>query len=221
MFNSYQVSTRGGTQLITLPTYSERWEELAELKDQFAVRDWFMGTSGNISIRVSNSPTLFLVSSSGKDKTKRTHQDFVLVDENGALAQETVERPSAETLLHVEVYKRQEVKCSLHVHTVANNVISEVYGDQGYVTFKGQELIKAFGLWDEDSVLTIPIIENYADIPTLAKEFGKHVKEDAGIVLIRNHGVTAWGRSVLEAKKQIEALEFLCQYNLELRKIGL
>jgi methylthioribulose-1-phosphate dehydratase len=95
-------------------------------------------------------------------------------------------------------------------------VISELYGNQGEVTFKGQELIKAFNMWEEDAVLTIPIIKNYADIPTLAKSFSEHIKEDSGAVLIRNHGITVWGRNAFEAKKILEASEFLFKYQLRL-----
>ena len=54
----------------------------------------------------------------------------------------------------------------------------------------------------------IPIIRNHAHIPTLAAEFAQHIHGDAGAVLIRNHGITAWGRDAFEAKKFLEACEF-------------
>ncbi|MGB6779059.1 MAG: class II aldolase/adducin family protein, partial [Planococcus citreus] len=108
--------------------------------------------------------------------------------------------------------------CSLHVHTIANNVISELYGDGGFIQFQGQELIKAFGLWEQDAKLTIPIIPNYADIPRLANEFQNFVNADKGAVLIRNHGITVWGKDAFEAKKLLEASEFLFQYQLALRQ---
>src|SRR3954452_11273338 len=145
----------------------ERWTELADVKDELSERDWFMGTSGNLAIKVSGHPLQFLVTASGKDKRKRTDEDFLLVDEFGRAVEETHLKPSAETLLHVEIYRRTNAGCSLHVHTIDNNVISEVYGDNGEVTFKGQELIKAFDKWEEDAILKIPIIRNYAHIPTL------------------------------------------------------
>lgn len=194
----------------------ERWLELADIKDELAERDWFMGTSGNLAIKVSDNPLQFLVTASGKDKRKRTDEDFLLVDEFGQAVEENHLKPSAETLLHVEIYRKTNAGCSLHVHTIDNNVISEVYGNQGEVTFKGQELIKAFNKWEEDAVLTIPIIKNYAHIPTLANAFSEHVKEDSGAVLIRNHGITVWGKNAFEAKKILEASEFLFKYQLRL-----
>jgi len=194
----------------------ERWTELADVKDELAKRDWFMGTSGNLAIKVSDSPLQFLVTASGKDKRRRTSEDFLLVDEFGRPVEETHLRPSAETLLHVEIYRKTNAGCSLHVHTIDNNVISEVYGDREEVSFQGQELIKAFDKWEEDAVLKIPIIRNYAHIPTLAHAFSEHVNDDCGAVLIRNHGITVWGKTAFEAKKILEATEFLFRYQLRL-----
>jgi methylthioribulose-1-phosphate dehydratase len=196
--------------------FKEKWNELADVKDELAQRDWFMGTSGNLAIKVQDEPVQFLVTASGKDKRQRTDEDFLLVDQFGRPAVETHLKPSAETLLHVEIYRRTNAKCSLHVHTIDNNVISEIYGDRGEVTFQGQEIIKAFDKWEEDAVLKIPIIRNYAHIPTLAKAFSDHIQGDSGAILIRNHGITVWGKSAFEAKKILEASEFLFRYQLRL-----
>lgn len=204
----------------TLKTnYKNAWQTLADVKDELADRDWFMGTSGNLAIRTSLEPVQFLVTASGKDKRKRTDQDFLLVDAEGQPLEETPLKPSAETLLHCAIYKRTQAHCSLHVHTIANNVISEIHGDAGEVRFKKQELIKAFGLWDEQAELIIPIIPNYADIPTLTEAFLPFISADYGAVLIRNHGITVWGKDAFEAKKLLEASEFLFQYELALHSI--
>lgn len=206
------------TQQILAPL-QERWRELADVKDVLAARDWFMGTSGNLAIKVGSEPLQFLVTASGKDKYKRTDEDFLLVDAHGEPVETTQLKPSAETLLHSAIYTKTGAGCSLHVHTVANNVLSEYYGRDGKIDFKGQELIKAFGLWDEDAVLSIPIIANHADIPRLADDFAEHLTADKGAVLIRNHGITVWGKDAFEAKKLLEASEFLFQYQLALLQL--
>ncbi|MFN3631199.1 MULTISPECIES: methylthioribulose 1-phosphate dehydratase [Exiguobacterium] len=201
-------------------TVQERWVELADIKDELAARDWFPGTSGNLAIRVSDDPLTFLVTASGRDKRKRTNEDFVLVDATGQLIGEQSGKPSAETLLHVEIFNNTNATCSLHVHTVDNNVISELYAAKGHVTFTGQEIIKALGYWEETASVRIPIIENHADIPTLARAFAPHVTGDAGAVLIRNHGITVWGETHAAAKRYLEAYEFLFSYSLKLRALG-
>jgi methylthioribulose-1-phosphate dehydratase len=192
-----------------------RWDELADIKDELAWRDWFPGTSGNLSIKVSDDPITFLVTASGKDKRKRTDEDFLLVDGQGLPAVDTHLKPSAETLLHTEVYNRTGAACCLHVHTVDNNVMSDLFFHKGEIVFQKQELIKAFGLWEEDATFTIPIIYNHAHIPTLTEEFIPHLTSDAGAVLIQNHGITVWGKSPLEAKRYLEACEFLFSYELK------
>lgn len=198
-------------------TFMRRYEELRTIKQELAARDWFPGTSGNLAIRTSGVPVEFLVTASGKDKRQTTPDDFVHVDATGQLIGEQSGHPSAETLLHVEVFNRTNAGCSLHVHTIANNVISELYGDQGSITFSGQEIIKALGHWEEDATVTVPIIPNHADIPTLAAAFAPYVTADSGAVLIRNHGITVWAPTAFEAKKHLEAFEFLFNYTLTLQ----
>jgi methylthioribulose-1-phosphate dehydratase len=199
-----------------MKSHQPEWEELADIKRELADRDWFMGTSGNLAIRVGASPVTFLVTASGKDKRKHTKDDFLLVNAHGEAVEETHLRPSAETLLHSHIFKESAAGCSLHVHTVANNVISELYGDEGVITLKNQELIKAWDKWGEHDSLPIPIIHNHAHIPTLADTFRPFINQDTGAVLIRNHGITVWGRTGFEAKKLLEACEFMFQYQLTL-----
>ncbi|MGG1962898.1 methylthioribulose 1-phosphate dehydratase [Bacillus pumilus] len=198
---------------------NKRWQELADVKRELAQRDWFYGTSGNLSIKVSDDPITFLVTASGKDKRKETDEDFVLVNAAGNPVDPDVPlRPSAETQLHTYVYERTNAGCCLHVHTIDNNVISELYGDKGEVRFKGNEIIKALGYWEEDAEVSLPIIENPAHIPHLAAQFAKHLTEESesGAVLIRNHGITVWGKTTSEAKRVLEAYEFLFSYYLKL-----
>jgi len=196
--------------------YLKKWNELADVKEELAGRDWFFGTSGNLSIKVGSKPLTFLVTASGKDKRKRTDEDFLLVNKEGMCAEETTLRPSAETLLHVKIYNQTNAGCCLHVHTIDNNVISELYAKDGHVSFRGQEIIKALGIWEENAEITVPIIQNHADIPTLAEEFSSYITADSGAVLIQNHGITVWAKDAFEAKKHLEAYEFLFSYHLKL-----
>lgn len=202
----------------------KKWNELAEVKVELAARDWFFATSGNLSIKVTDDPLTFLVTASGKDKRKQTDEDFLLVDAAGKPAEETHLKPSAETLLHTEIYNRTNAGCVLHVHTIDNNIISDLYAPNGEAVFFGQEIIKAFGIWEENAEVRIPIIDNDADIPTLAGKFAKHVGGDTGAVLIHNHGITVWGRTAFEAKKHLEAWEFLFSWQVKrllLQRAGL
>ncbi|MCM3718686.1 methylthioribulose 1-phosphate dehydratase [Fictibacillus phosphorivorans] len=201
--------------------HEQRWNELADVKDELAARNWFPGTSGNVSIKVGKNPLTFYVSASGKDKTKRTPEDFLLVDGEGNAVKQTSLKASAETGIHCEVYRLTDAGCCLHVHTVDNNLISELYGNEGEITFQGQELIKAFGIWEEDGSITVPIVENHADLTKLSKAVADVIKTETKAVLIRNHGITVWGKNAFEAKKHLEAFEFLFSYHIKLQTLSL
>jgi methylthioribulose-1-phosphate dehydratase len=203
-----------------LTKHEQRWNELADVKDELAARNWFPGTSGNVSIKVDHEPITFFVSASGKDKTKRTSEDFLLVDGDGKPVEQTQLKASAETGIHCEVYRLTDAGCCLHVHTVDNNLISELYGDAGEITFQRQELIKAFGIWEEDGSITVPIVENYADLEKLSEAVAGVIKPDTKAVLIRNHGITVWGKNAFEAKKHLEAFEFLFSYHIKLQTLS-
>lgn len=205
----------------TLEQRTAAFKKLDEVKLTFARRDWFPGTSGNLSIKISDVPLQFAVTASGKDKTKLSPEDYLIVDGDCNSVEPTNLKPSAETLVHAVVYQSiPDAGACFHVHSIANNVISEVYAQKQSFTIHGQELIKGLGIWEENALLTVPIVENYADIPTLAAAIKEAIKPDVPGVLIRNHGIYAWGRNDFEAKRHIEAFEFLFEYQLRLLQVG-
>jgi len=202
---------------LTTEARQQAWMRLAAVKEQFAARGWFPATSGNLSLKVQEDPLVFLVTASGKDKTESGPDDFLLVDGDGQPVEATANRPSAETRVHTALYRAfPEVGAVFHVHTVANNVISELYFSRGRVRIGPQELIKGLGIWDEDAVIEVPIVENFADISRLAEAVARVANPRVPGVLIRNHGIYAWGESPLAAKRHLEAFEFLFQYCLAL-----
>ncbi len=130
---------------IRLEEKQQAFAELREVKTIFAERGWFPGTSGNLSIRTGEfSPDqfAFAITSSGKDKSVHTPSDYLLVDQNGKPMEATGLKPSAETLIHCEIYRATGCGAIFHVHTVFNNLVSELYGEHGSVPVDGVELIK-------------------------------------------------------------------------------
>lgn len=200
---------------ITLEEKQQALDELRKVKSLFAERNWFPGTSGNLSIRVGGfqeDQFHFAVTSSGKDKSANTPQDFLFVDQKGQACETTNLKPSAETLIHCEIYKLTGCGAVFHVHTVYNNLISEWLGQSGLVRAKGIELIKAFNIWDEDAEIAIPVLPNYADIPAIAHEVPGVLNPAIPGILLQNHGIYAWGKNASEAKKHLEAFEFIFEY---------
>lgn len=204
----------------SLLTRQQAFDQLTEVKTLFAARGWFPGTSGNLSVRIgdaSSNDYTFAITASGKDKTVNTPEDYLIVDTEGRPTEDTHLKPSAETLIHCEIYRATDAGAVFHIHSVYNNIVSELYAEQGHVPVQGVELIKAFNIWEEDASIQIPILPNYAHIPSIAELVaGAIVPRVPGIVL-RNHGIYAWGANAFEAKKHLEAFEFLFEYVYRMR----
>ncbi|MCD1260280.1 methylthioribulose 1-phosphate dehydratase [Paenibacillus athensensis] len=200
---------------LTLEDKQRAFAELAAVKAGLAAKGWFPATSGNLSVRVGEfdpQAFTFAITASGKDKSVQTPEDFLLVNESGQPTDDTKLKPSAETLIHCEIYRLTGAGAIFHVHTVFNNLASELFWERGSIPVEGVELIKAFNIWDEDALIDIPILPNYADIPRIAELVeGVLTPRIPGIVL-RKHGIYAWGANAFEAKRHLEAFEFLFEY---------
>jgi len=200
---------------ITLEEKQKAYEQLREAKTNFAARGWFPATSGNLSVRVGDfldDRFHFAITASGKDKSVHTAEDFLLVDERGKPVEETALKPSAETLIHCEIYRLTGCGAIFHVHTVFNNIVSEMYAEQGVVPVQAVELIKAFNIWEQDAGIEIPVLPNYAHIPDIAALVPERLDKRVPGIVLRNHGIYAWGANAFEAKRHLEAFEFLFEY---------
>jgi methylthioribulose-1-phosphate dehydratase len=122
-------------------------------------------------------------------------------------------RPSAETSLHTVIYReRAHARAILHVHTIWNTLLSSRFDPRGYIVIEGYELLKGLsGVTTHEHVEKIPIIENSQKYEALAIEFEEVLRAypDAHGVLLSRHGLYTWGESVAEARRHLEALEFL------------
>ncbi|MFC3769273.1 methylthioribulose 1-phosphate dehydratase [Paenibacillus sp. GCM10012303] len=201
--------------LYTLEQRQQAFTKLREVKTEFASRGWFPATSGNLSVRVGEySPEqfTFAITASGKDKSQHTPEDFLMVDHRGQPIEPTRLKPSAETLIHCEIYRLTGCGAVFHVHTVFNNIVSELYAERGSVPIERVELIKAFNIWQEDAQIEVPVLPNYADIPKIAELVEGRIDRAIPGIVLRNHGIYAWGANVFEAKRHLEAFEFLFEY---------
>lgn len=191
------------------------YRELDAVKSDFASRGWFPGTSGNLSMRVGGFEPdrfAFAVTASGKDKAASTPEDFLLVDQTGAPIESTRLKPSAETLIHCEIYRQTGCGAIFHIHSVFNSIVSELFWERRAVPVEGVELIKAFNIWDEEAVIDVPIVSNFADVPRIVPEVKDRLDKRIPGILLRKHGIYAWGRDAFEARKHLEAFEFLFEY---------
>ncbi|OZY58118.1 methylthioribulose-1-phosphate dehydratase [Pseudomonas lundensis] len=182
-------------------------------------RGWSPATSSNYSTRLSASEALLTVS--GKHKGQLGLDDVLATDMAGN-SLEPGKKPSAETLLHTQLYNwRPEIGAVLHTHSVNATVLSRLTPG-GSITFEDYELQKAFsGVSTHASRVRVPIFENDQDIPRLAGNVQPWLDAHPDCVgyLIRGHGLYTWGPCMSDALRQIEAFEFLFECELKTRAV--
>lgn len=193
--------------------FAERAAELIGAGREMAARGWVPATSGNLSARLADGRIAITVS--GRHKGRLTPDDIMVVDADGKSLDGRT--PSAETGLHARIYRRVPGAAAvLHPHSPGATVLSRRVGDG--IELAGYELLKAFpGIGTHDTTLRIPVFDNDQDIPRLAARVDEWMDRHGpgqGLV-IRGHGLYAWGATVAGALNSVEALEFL--FDCELR----
>lgn len=198
----------------------ERAQSLVEAGRFFFSRGWVPATSSNFSARLDEACALLTVS--GRHKGRLTTDDFLRVAIDSGFSLDAGRRPSAETLLHTQLYARDpSIGCVLHTHSMPATVLSRL--TESGLELEGYELAKAFpGVDSHEATLTIPVFANDQDIPRLAAEVDAWIDAHGLPVgyLIEGHGLYTWGATVSDAVRHVEALEFLLECELWLRRVG-
>ena len=195
-------------------------ERIAETARALAGKGWTPATSSNFSMRVDSHHAAITIS--GRDKGKLGRDDIMLIDLDGH-AVGTDARPSAETALHTQIYRRwPQMRAVLHTHSRTQSVASRLFAGDGAIRLHGWELQKAItGYHTHDSVLEIPVFPNTQHMPELVARVDAWL--DAGkplhAYLIDGHGIYTWGRDMAETERHLEALEFLLGCELDLKRL--
>lgn len=201
-------------------TYPEQAEAVIALAKFCSDKGWLPATSGNLSVKAQAKPLRVAITRSGADKQRLVPADILSIDENMQVMGDTAYKPSAETSVHIELYRKFNCGSIVHVHTVFNNLMSELCASAGKIEISGHELLKALGHWDEHAHIAIPIVPNHADLDELGRAVADAAQADVPVVLVRAHGIYAWGDTPDAARRHLEAVEFLCEYLYRLRLIG-
>ena len=180
-------------------------------------RGWAPATSGNFSVRAGSR---IFITPSGLDKGVVTPAHLLEVNAEGRAIAGTG-KPSAETGLHMVIYRmRPGTGAILHVHTIWNTLLSGRFAPQGHVAIEGYEILKGLsGVMTHAHLERVPILENSQDYAELSQGLVDALDEfpHAHGVLLSRHGLYTWGQSVAEARRHLEALEFL--FEVEGRRV--
>lgn len=206
----------------TIPAnlFEQRADAIADAARELSALGWTPATSSNFSMRIDATHAAITIS--GKHKGRLGRDDIMLIDLDGhAVGAEA--RPSAETALHTQVYRRwPEMQAVLHTHSRTQSVASRLFAGEGMIRLQGWELQKAItGYHSHESVLEIPVFPNTQHMPELVAQVDAWL--DAGkplhAYLIDGHGIYTWGRDMAETRRHLEALEFLLACELDLKKL--
>lgn len=188
-------------------------EQIARAGAILSARGWAPAGSGNYSVRLAGGG--FAITVSGAHKATIGADEVMRLDALGAPAGGRT--PSAETALHLAVYRRfPRVQAVLHTHSIPAVVVSRLVGPS--LRLAGYELLKAFpGVDTHACAVDLPVIDNSQDMAALAQAVAAAlVAHPAPAFLIRDHGLYGWGASLDEALRVVEAAETLIACELEL-----
>ena len=201
--------------------WTQRVSALIEAGRELHARGWVPATSGNFSARLSSNEIALTVS--GRHKGRLDESGIMRAGLDGNVVGGD-QRPSAETLLHTQLYRRYpEVGMVLHVHSVNATLISRAVQRAGAqdLVLAGYELLKAFpGYATHATEMRVPVFGNDQDIARLAARVDAWLDANEPIFgyLIAGHGLYAWGRDMAETMRHLEAFDFL--FECELRERG-
>lgn len=204
------------------PDHATCTDAIVTYAREVAALGWMPATSGNFSMRLGDGRAA--ITASGAHKGQLTHDDVLTIDLADGRALDTTRRPSAETLLHVQIYRHfSDAGAVLHTHSHNQSVASRLFAADGVVQLRGWELQKAIhGFDSHDATLDIPVFPNSQSMPELAACVDAWL--DAGralhAYLIDGHGLYAWGRDMREARRHLEALDFMLACELDLRRLS-
>ena len=193
-------------------TVSEAADRLIALGRRFDARNWVLGTSGNFSAVLQPDPLRLAITRSGTHKGQLTRDDILEFGDGRVLAGDGAS--SAETLLHVEIYRRRGAGSVLHTHSIWSTLLSHRYAELGGLAIKGYEMLKGLsGVTTHEHREWLPILDNDQDVPRLAAEVARVLDErpDCHGFLLRRHGLYTWGATVADAARHVEILEFLLE----------
>lgn len=187
--------------------------EVADLARACAGRGTLPATSGNFSAVVSREPLRLAITPSGVDKSTLLAAGILEIDAGGRVRR-GVGRPSAETPIHLAIVRTRGAGAVAHTHSMWATLLSEAGAAQGTLAIEGLEMLKALdGVTSHAHRETLPIVENTQDWVEGARRVEAALVRHAAShgLLIRGHGLYTWGRDVDEARRHVEALEYLLE----------
>ena len=186
---------------------------------------WAPATSTNYSVRLPDNaaPAYCAITSSGVDKGSIEVEHILAIDQQGKPIDAEGAQPSAETPLHLLLYRAMGAGAVLHTHSLSAALLSQLACDEGQVRLTGWELLKGLrGIDTHEAEIFLPVFPNSQDMQTLSSHVERSLSKERACYgfLLAGHGLYVWGKDLPEAKRHLEVLEYLLQCQREVTRHG-
>jgi methylthioribulose-1-phosphate dehydratase len=191
----------------------EVFASLIDAATDFYKRGWLLGTSGNLSAVLQQEPFRIAITGSGVDKGHLREDQIIEVDETLNVLSGNY-KPSSESALHVTLEKGIGCKAVFHTHSIWSTILSQKYAQRGGFEIKGYEMLKGLNnVNTHEHTEWFPIIENSQNMADLAArvKIVLATKPHIHCFLLSGHGLYTWGTTIEEARRHVEAIEFLLE----------
>jgi methylthioribulose-1-phosphate dehydratase len=181
---------------------------------------WAPATSTNYSVRLPSdaAPAFCAITGSGVDKSTIEVEHILSIDQHGTALDANGMNPSAETPLHLLLYRTMGAGAVLHTHSLSAALLSHMARDEGRVLLSGWELLKGLsGIDTHEANISLPVFPNSQDMQALSMLVERSLPSKSSCYgfLLAGHGLYAWGKDIPEAKRHLEVFEYLLQCQRE------
>lgn len=194
---------------------------IVELSKSFFSQGWCPGTGGGISIRDGNR---IYMAPGGVPKEQLCIDNMFVFDMDGTLIDGPADaslEPTPSKKLFLHAFRERDAGAVIHTHSPKAVLMTLICETEFHITH--QEMLKGLRGKGYASDVSVPIIENMGVESDLSGRFHNAVRAypNTDCVLIRRHGLYAWGKDWRDAKVQVECYDYLFSLALEMRRLGL
>jgi len=186
--------------------------ELAACYRIFDMLGWTEAIFNHITLRVPGPEVRFLINPFGLHYSEVTASNLVLIDIDGnPLRESRWPVNQAGFVIHSAIHGAIErAHCVMHTHTTQGCAVAGLKDGLSYDNFYGAMLYGLVAYHDFEGITVDP-----GERERLVRDIG-----DKPAVILRNHGLLAWGPSVPEAFQVLRTMQRACEVQLATAAAG-
>ncbi len=191
------------------------WHARVQLAACYRVFDrlgWTEAIFNHITLRVPGPERIFLINPFGLNYDEVTASKLVAIDLEGRPVRPTAHRVNrAGFVTHSALHARiGHAHCVMHTHTTTGMAVASLQAGLSHDTFYGAQLHGRVAYHEFEGVTVNP-----DERERMLASIGAHP-----CVILRNHGLLSWGRSIAEAFMWLWTLQRACDVQIAAQGAG-